>query len=270
MSTSSLPWLDAVFAHVDIGPLVVQWLDVATLLALRLTGRGGKQAADREFSLADARRRVRLWARVPPRRQIEGEYLMTTLAMTGELRLIQWARCGKRVAWDELTTATAAFYGHIHVIQWMCFEADTPIPYAKQSKRPTGYPRPGLVGVECSHAAKAGRLDVLDWLRARDFALSNNACHEAVREGHLHVLKRICFVCDPYATWLPVLLKQLEEEAFMCDFEPDEDDHTEEELARYKDSLRRWLPILEWYLPFATVSERREIYAVVPVQWFLS
>ena len=66
MSTSSLPWLDAVFAHGDIGPLVVQWLDVATLLALRLTGRGGKQAADREFSLADARRRVRLWARVPP------------------------------------------------------------------------------------------------------------------------------------------------------------------------------------------------------------
>lgn len=267
--TSPPPWMDAVFAHEDLGPLVVQWLDVATLLALRRTCRGGKQAADRAFSLVNARQRVSLRTRLPHRRQAEGQYLMGILAERGELRLMQWARCGERVAWDANATAHAASNGHIHVIQWMCFEADPPMPYAKQSERPAEYPQPGLVGIECLHAAKAGRLDVLDWLRERDFALSSNACHEAAREGHLHIVRRICFVCDPYASWLGFLLKQLEDEAFKCDFDLGEDDHTEEEHARYKDSLRRWLPILEWYVPFATVSERRRIYDVVPEQWFL-
>jgi len=76
-------------------------------------------------------------------------------------------------------------------------------------------------------------------------------------------------VCDPKAMWMPAMLKQLEEEAFMCDFDLDEDDHTEEEHARYKDRIRKWLPILEWYVPFATVRERRKIYAVVPAEWFV-
>lgn len=269
MSTSPPPWMDAVFAHEDLGPLVIPWLDVQTLLALRRTCRGGKQVADREFSLVDARRRVFIWARVPNRRRVEGAYLMTRLAWKGELRLIQWARCGERVAWDANATAHAAYNGHIHVIQWMCFKADPPMPYAKQSELPTEYPQPGLVGVECKNAAKAGRLDVLDWLRERDFALSSDACHEAVREGHLHIVKRICFVCDPYATWIGVLIDRLEHEAWECDFDLDEDDHTEEELARYKHNIRKWLPILEWYVPFATVSERRKIYEVVPARWFL-
>jgi len=269
MSTSPPPWMDAVFAHEDLGPLVMRWLDVATLLALRRTCRAGKRAADREFSLFDAHRRVRLRTRLPHRRRTEGEHLMGVLAEKGDLRLMQWARCGERVAWDEYTTAQAALHGHIHVIQWMCFEADPPVPYAKQSEAPAEYPRPGWAGIECTAAAKAGRLDVLDWLRERDFALSSVACHEAALQGHLHVLKRICFVCDPNATWLPVVLKQLEEEAFRCDFDLYEDDHTEEEHARYKHRIRKWLPILEWCVPFATKSERRKIYDVVPEQWFL-
>jgi hypothetical protein len=261
--------MDAVFAHEDLGPLVIPWLDVQTLLALRRTCRAGKQAADREFSLVRARRFVRLRTRLPHRRREEGEYLMTVLARRGELRLIQWARCGERVAWDERATAEAASNGHIHVIQWMCFEADPPMPYAKRSEAPAEYPRAGFVGVECKAAARAGRLDVLDWLRERDFALSSEACHEAVKKGHLHIVKRICCACDPAALWLGLLLKKLEDKAFMCDFDLDKDDHTEEEHARYKHRIRQWLPILEWYVPFATKSERRKIYDVVPEQWFL-
>lgn len=269
MSTSPPPWMDAVFAHADLGPLVISWLDVQTLLALRRTCRAGKQAADREFSLVEAHRRVRLQARLPVRRREEGMCLMYGLAEKGELRLIQWARCGERVAWQAGITAWAAFHGHVHVIQWMCFEADPPMPYAKQSERPDESSNPGFVGVECKAAARAGRLDVLDWLRERDFALSSDACHEAALEGHLHVVKRICFACDPYSLWLGSLLRKLETKAWRCDFDLDEDDHTEEEHARYKDSIRKWLPILEWYVPFASVSERRKIYQVVPAEWFL-
>lgn len=282
MSTTPPPWIDAVFAHEDIGPLVMRWLDVETLLALRLTGRGGKQAADREFSLKNARRRVRLWRRRLHRRRDEGKILMETLAGEGHLRLIQWARCGERVAWNEGATAAAAYNGHTHIIQWMCFEADPPMPYAKQSERPAEHTRLGGVGtewaiarsgsagIECVYAARAGRLDVLDWLRERDFVLTSEACHEAVREGHLHILKRICFVCDPFATWLSLLLKKLYDEAWESDFDLDADDHTEEEHARYKGRVRKWLPILEWFVPFATLSERTEIFGAVPVEWFLA
>ena len=46
-------------------------------------------------------------------------------------------------------------------------------------------------------------------------------------------------------------------------------DYDEEEHARYKDRLRKWLPILEWYAPFANKSERGKIYDVVPEQWLL-
>lgn len=284
MSTSAPPWVDAVFAHQDLGPLVVQWLDVATLLALRRTCRGGKQAADREFSLVKARRRVRMWARTPSRRRQEGQCLMTNLARLGKLRLVQWARCGERVAWDEYATAWAAFHGHVHVIQWMCFEADPPMPYAKHAAPQGEYHDVGAVGVECKYAAKAGRLDVIEWLRARDFALTNEAIHEAVREGHLHVVKRLCCIADPYATWLTFLIEQIAREKFMAaidgsateDYEDHEEEEEEEEdasfarysFARYKERIRPWLPILEWYMPFATVTERRKLSYWVPLQWF--
>lgn len=272
MSARPPPWMDAAFAHEDIGPLVVQWLDVATLLALRRTCRAGRAAADREFSLVDARRSVRRLECILFGRIGRDVLLMANLASRGQLRLIQWARCGERVSWNEDVTAMAAFHGHTHIIQWMCFEADPPMPYAKQHGRPADDTRPPrMLGIECANAATAGRLDVLEWLRERDFALSSEACNGAVLHGHLHVLQRICFVCDPNAMWLSHLLVLLKRKKLACNFEghATADDHTEEEHARYKDRLRQWLPILEWYVPFANVSERRKIYEVVPAGWFL-
>jgi hypothetical protein len=32
--------------------------------------------------------------------------------------------------------------------------------------------------------------------------------------------------------------------------------------------MRPWLPILEWYMPFATVPERTKLSYWVPLQWF--
>ena len=275
MSTSPPPWVDEVFAHQDLDPLVMKWLDVATLLALRRTCRGGKQASDREFSLLRARRLVWLSRVGTIQRRDEGQLLMTRLARGGELRIIQWARLGERVAWDEYATAWAAFHGHIHIIQWMCFEADDPIPYAKQAGPQREYPNADAVGIECTYAAKAGRLDVIEWLRARDFALTSQAIHEAVREGHLHVVKRLCCIGDPYATWLTFLIEQMAREKFLgnIDGNATEDyDEMEQEwpgcFDRYKERVRPWLPILEWYMPFATVSERTKLSYWVPLQWF--
>ena len=269
MSTTLVPWVDAIFASKDLGPLVLQWLDVSTLLALRLTCRSGKQAADSEFSLVDARRRVWLSRVRPPRRRDEGKLLMTRLAMMGQLRFIQWARLGERVEWDEYTTAWAAFHGHIHIIQWMCFEADPPMPYATRHMRSGEYPREDAVGIECKYAAKAGRLDVLEWLRAREFALSNQACHEAVREGHLHVLKRIAFVCDPYTTWLPYLMGLIiakRSQVYYSSGGPEPG--SEQWYALYKEGIQHWLPILEWFAPFASAHERKQIDREVPRSFF--
>ena len=276
MSTSPPPWVDAVFAHEDLGPLVAQWLDVATLLALRRTCWGGRRAADREFSLVRARRLVWLSRVGPFQRSKEGKHLMTRLVRRGELRLIQWARLGERVAWDEYATAWAAFDGHTHLIQWMCFEADDPVPYAKHATPHGEYPNEKAVGIECMYAAKAGRLDVIEWLRERDFVITNEAIHEAVREGHLHIVKRLCCIADPYATWLTFLIEQIAREKFLASIggsATDDYEEMEEEwpgcFDRYKDKIRDWLPILEWYMPFATVAERRKLAYWVPMQWFL-
>jgi uncharacterized protein (DUF2132 family) len=261
--------MDAIFASKDLGPLVLRWADVETLLALRLTCRGGKQAADSEFSLVEARRRVWLCRVGPTTRSEEGKDVMTRLAKKGELRFIQWARIGERVEWDEHATAWAAFHGHIDVIQWMCFEANPPMPYATRHMRSGEYPREYAVGIECAYAARAGRLDVLEWLRARDFALSNQSCHEAAREGHLHILKRIAFVCDPYTTWLPFLMGLIiakRSHVYYSSGNPEPG--SERWYALYKEGIQQWLPILEWFAPFSSAHERRQIYREVPWSFF--
>lgn len=260
-TTPPPPWTDAVFTSEALGPLVLQSAEVPTLLALRRTGRGLKAASDREFSLADARRRVRQWARHVPRgfdgalRDRAGVFLMQQLAKEGNLRLIQWARCGARVPWDEHVTAWAAFHGHIHVIQWMCFEAQPPMSYAQRGVPASQYPNQDAVGIECAHAAKAGRLDVLDWLRTRNFVMGPQTCHEAVSEGHLHIVRRVCCVCDPKATWIPLLVKLLQTAQSLPLW------HPSSFVASY---TSRWLPILEWYLPFATMAEWQELTRVLP------
>ena len=198
---------------------------------------------------------------------------MTILAQRGDLRLIQWARCGERLDWDEYTTAEAAFHGHTHVIQWMCFEADDPVPYAKHATPHGEYPNEKAVGIECMHAAKAGRLDVIEWLRARDFVATNETVHEAVREGHLHIVKRLCCIADPYATWLTFLIEQIAHHKFMSTIggsatEDFDDEFSWAWFADYKHRIRLWLPILEWYMPFATVTERTKLAYWVPMQWF--
>ena len=127
--------------------------------------------------------------------------------------------------------------------------------YAQRGVPASQYPNQDAVGIECAHAAMAGRLDVLDWLRMRDFVMGPQTCHEAVREGHLHIVRRVCCVCDPKATWIPFLVKLLQTAQSLPPW------HPSSLVASY---TSRWLPILEWYLPFATMTEWQELTRVLP------
>ena len=281
-------WKDEVIGNTDLGPLVAASLDVNALLNLRLVCRKCKLTVSCVFLLSEARRLV------PMKERLETDYSLEldsyscatfwkpsvndTFVMNNELRLMQWARQGSfRVPWSEMTTARAAFYGRTDMIYWMRFEADPPIPMgSKMSKVPH---RVDTMGVECEYAAIAGRLEVINWLLKHGFPMTNTTCHEAVRMGHLHILKRFCCVADPYMTWVRYLADEvLHEEIFdfLSNCWPEWSDEREQHpqtwndqrQAILKEHLTPWVRILEWYIPFATRSERNRIGSVLPIEWF--
>ena len=241
----ALPWMDAVLAHVDVGPIVLASVDVKALLALRRLGRQGKDAVQRVFCWRTTRTKLLRETKNLNRQYAFPYDVMRRFAVRGELHAMQLARL-HNVPWSEYTTAWAAFYGHTDMIYWMRFEADPPVPMGSKSNHDD------TLGIECMYAAKAGRLDVLDWLRKHGFVMTNDSCCEAAREGHLHIVKRICCVADPYATWIRFLIDEV--------------------LAReghgHLKVRKRYRPLLEWYMPFATKSEREKLGRYVPLEWF--
>ena len=243
----ALPWMDAVLAHVDVGPIVLASVDVKALLALRRVGRQGKEAVKRVFCLRTTRLRLLRETKNLNKQYAFPNDVMRRCAVRGELHAMQLARLpGHNVPWNEYATAWAAFYGRTDMIYWMRFEADPPVPMGSKSNHDD------TLGIECMYAAKAGRLDVLDWLRKHGFVMTNDSCCEAAREGHLHIVKRICCVADPYATWIRFLIDEV--------------------LARgghaHLKVRKRYMPLLEWYMPFATKSEREKLGRYVPLEWF--
>lgn len=256
----ALPWMDAVLAHVDVGPIVLASVDVKALLALRRLGRQGREAVKRVFCLRTTRLRLLREIKNLNRQYTFPEDVLRHIAMRGELHAMQLARLpGHDVPWNEYATAWAAFHGRTDMIYWMRFEANPPVPMG--SKGTYG----DTLGIECMYAAKAGRLDVLDWLRKHGFVMTNDACCEAAREGHLHIVKRICCVADPYATWLRFLTDQVFVRAWESAPGPI---GCPEWHAHLRHRLETYMPLLEWYMPFATKSERENLGLYVPLEWF--
>jgi len=265
-SASALPWMDAILAHVDVGPIVLASVDAKALLALRRLGRQGKEAVKRVWCLRTTRLGL-----LRETKTLEGQYacpydVMRRFAERGELHAMQLARLpGHDVPWNEWATAWAAFYGRTDMIYWMRFEADPPVPMGSKSTYGS------TLGIECRYAAKAGRLDVLDWLRKHGFVMTNDACCEAAREGHLHVVKRICCVADPYATWWKALIKEVIHNITQCRGRPPNNPTASLKWhASLKHRLEYYMPLLEWYMPFTTKSEREQLGRYIPgyQEWF--
>ena len=257
----ALPWMDAVLAHVDVGPIVLASVDVKALLALRRLGRQGKEAVQRVFCLHTTRLRLLRETKNLDKQYAFPNDVMRRFAVRGELHAMQLARLpGHNVPWNEYATAWAAFHGRTDIIYWMRFEADPPVPMGSKSNHDDG-----TLGIECMYASKAGRLDVLDWLRKHGFVMTNDACCEAAREGHLHIVKRICCVADPYATWVQFLINEV---LVRVKFYMRNPTGSPEWHAHFKHRLERYMPLLEWYMPFATKSEREQLGRHVPLEWF--
>lgn len=252
----ALPWMDTVLAHVDVGPIVLASVDVKALLALRRLGRQGKEAVKRVFCLHTTRLRLLRETKNLKRQYAFPNDVMRRFAVRGELHAMQLARLpGHNVPWNEYATAWAAFHGRTDMIYWMRFEADPPVPMGSGD----------TLGIECMYASMGGRLDVLDWLRKHGFVMNHDACWEAARQGHLHIVKRICCVADPYATWLRYLTNDVLKRARASAAGPI---GCPEWHASFKHQLEHHMPLLEWYMPFATKGEREKLGRVVPLEWF--
>lgn len=259
-----------IFLNRDIATLLLQSLDVKTLLALRLTGQGGVTAVRYVFLLSRAVERVPKHARRERKNRLAGasSLMMIELAIQGELRLMQWARQGSyRVPWDEHVTAHAAAHGHVDMIFWMHFEADPPAPVGCKGEEHN------TVGIECTHAAKAGRLDVLKWLLKHGFPMVRDACIEAAKNGNFDIVKYTCCLADPPQSWLPEMLKILWEIKRHLNFTFPWNTGTADEVRTrwtelYKERVEKYMRILNWYVPFADVRERERIFRVIPMHYF--
>jgi len=260
----ALPWMDAVLAHVDVGPIVLASVDVKALLALRRVGRQGKEAVQRVFCVRTTRLRLLRETKNLNKQYAFPNDVMRRFAARGELHAMQLARLpGHNVPWNEYVTAWAAFYGRTDMIYWMRFEADPPVPMGSKSN--SSCRDENTLGIECMYAAKAGRLDVLDWLRKHGFVMTNDSCCEAARYGHLHVVKRICCVADPYATWIRFLSDEVLLQIWKSAPGPIGCPEWEAHLSH---RLETYMPLLEWYIPFATKSEREKLNRWVPLELF--
>jgi hypothetical protein len=150
-----------------------------------------------------------------PGRPYAGEYgLSYYAALRGDLGVLRWL-LGRGCAWDSSTCRAAARGGHSRILEWArtvgrpldwrvgidaCadhgrlpllewFASLAPTP-AEADEWMRGDDR--MWGT-CCRAARAGRLNVLQWARARDPPLPwNGAFIEAAENGHLGVVKWIC------------------------------------------------------------------------------
>ena len=272
-----IPWMDEVLAQQGLSELVLNALDVESLLAMRLVERRGPGLVAAVFDLADAKRRLRRFDDDELARRLCCKHLVAR----GELWMLQYARTGPRpFPWSVHTAAEAAKRGHVHVLYWMYFEASPPVapPYQPSDVFKTAngnrvvhsddsYRREHW-GLETEAAAQAGRLDVIKWLRKHCFPLTQKACFLAAKGGHMHALKFMSVLADPQSDWLVSLLRHIHGVRGTIALQS-EHGLVSEFRGEYRRALEvnGWLPILQWYYPFATATECRQMFEIAPREW---
>jgi hypothetical protein len=137
----------------------------------------------------------------------------------GRLDALAWLR-SRDCEWDESTALAAARSGHVHIIRWAHAHG---IPW-DMSTTTTSV---GLAAIDGGHlpilkylldsglmqlgskatfksalpwlAARAGHLQVLQWLHEKGCAFDELTCYSAATGGHLHVLQWLRSIGCPWA-----------------------------------------------------------------------
>jgi len=258
-----MPWMDELLAQQGLSELVLDCMDVESLLALRLVERRGPGLVDAVFNVAKAAKRLHAY-NTPVARRL----LIPRVVKFGDLRLLQYARTGSHpMPWSDGVAAVAARHGHTHILYWMYFEASPPLraPYFLSDAFACAGWRENW-GIETEAAAEAGRLDVIKWLRKHHFPLTRNVCYIAASGGHVDILKHTAVIADPPMSWLRRLLSDVRQlwadmVVAISSIEQLHDAY----LKRLEQ--RGWLRVLKWYFPFGDVTERRLMLELVPREW---
>ena len=267
-------WMDEVLAQPGLSELVLDALDAESLLAMRLVERRGPGLVAVVFDIVAAKRRLRRYDS-----ELARHLCCKQLILGGELRLLQYARTGPDpFPWSAQTAAAAAQEGFTDILYWMYFEANPPVapPYRPGDVFRVGYGNQGerddpprdSFGIESVAAAMSGRLDTIKWLRKHCFPLTPKVCSVAATAGHLNVLKYTCVLADPGSDWLLQLLRMIH--GNRADVAMEYSSVTSEPFrTEYRRRLEnwRWLPILQWYWPFAAATERAKMLELVPREW---
>lgn len=97
-------------------------------------------------------------------------------AKNGRFTLLQWLRANN-CPWDSNTYIAAVTQGNLEMLEWI---------HQNNCPTPNGFYRSD--GLLCAIASKAGHLDVLKWLRSKNFNWDNITCENATNGDHLPVL----------------------------------------------------------------------------------
>ena len=173
-----------VLCHVDVGPVLHDYMDVESLLALCCTHRAASDAI--AFSGKDAKaERLRLTKEYV----IDGgghlgvlQTVMSTMAQEGRLHMLQYMCIAPSpFQITPVTISAAAGRGQMHILEW----AQRTVPPIERGWRLGGGP-----GCECRAALNAARLDVLEWLLAHGYNMPPGGWADDVAgRGHTHVLE---------------------------------------------------------------------------------
>ncbi|QBZ81329.1 ankyrin repeat domain containing protein [Pandoravirus celtis] len=100
-------------------------------------------------------------------------------AKGGHLGLLQWAhKFGCRWTTAQLCVDAAAEHGHLHILEWISSEHGLGSSGRAIWDRRT-----------CAAAAKTGRTELLQWLRANGCPWDSCTVSEAARHGHVDIVK---------------------------------------------------------------------------------
>jgi hypothetical protein len=128
-----------------------------------------------------------------------GRDIGVAAASSGHSHVLEWALSNELVVWDDSISNAVAMNGHLHVLQLardrghpLCGEE---LYYSVENGHLNVVIWLHEQGIEiletgnCSHAASAGHLHVLQWLRANECPWDTQTCEHAAEGGHLHILQ---------------------------------------------------------------------------------
>jgi len=194
-------WTDCV-AHYIVRTIrahrwgIFEWLTLSYRDVREISTRVQHQACSESAAQGDLARLQHLYKRG----FLSDANVCNEAAKYGHLDVLKWATANG-CPWGYIMCVNAAKNGHAHVLEWVhargafvwytsVFRAAAEGGYMHimQLAKSKGITLSSFSGL-CASAAKAGRTDMIQWLRAEECQWGEYACASAAKGGHLQLLQ---------------------------------------------------------------------------------